>query len=99
LCHDRPDPKTILVASAGGVIGFCGVVGCGLFGEVLVMAEQRKQRKCKMCEKKVLATRPGTSHLLHLFLSVITAGIWIPVWVLISAKIGGWRCPNCGSKC
>lgn len=82
-----------------------GVIGFGLLWVVDflvrdgVMAEQRKQRKCKLCAKKVLATRPGTSHLLHLFLSVITAGIWIPVWVLISAKIGGWRCPNCGSKC
>ena len=84
---------------AGGGDWVWRVVGGGFFVGVLVMAEQRKQRKCKMCAKKVLATRPGTSHLLHLFLSVITAGIWIPVWVLISAKIGGWRCPNCGSKC
>ena len=87
------------MALAGGGDWVLFVVGGGFFGEDDVMAEQRKQRKCKMCEKKVLATRPGTSHLLHLFLSVITAGIWIPVWVLISAKIGGWRCPNCGSKC
>jgi hypothetical protein len=25
-----------------------------------------------------------TSHLLHLVLSIFTAGIWVPVWVLVS---------------
>jgi len=29
-------------------------------------------------------TRSNTSHLLHLVLSIITAGIWIPVWILIA---------------
>lgn len=29
-----------------------------------------------------------TSHVLHLLLSVITAGIWIPVWLLIAISNG-----------
>lgn len=26
----------------------------------------------------------NTSHVLHLLLSVITAGVWIPVWLLVA---------------
>jgi len=26
----------------------------------------------------------STSHLLHLVLSVITAGMWVPVWILVA---------------
>lgn len=26
----------------------------------------------------------GTNHILHLLLSIITAGIWIPVWILMA---------------
>lgn len=63
------------------------------------MAEQRKQRNCKACGKKVLAIRPGTNHLLHFFISLFTIGFWIPVWIFTAIQIGGWRCPNCGGKC
>lgn len=29
-----------------------------------------------------------TSHLLHLVLSLITAGIWVPVWILVTLSNG-----------
>lgn len=29
-----------------------------------------------------------TSHILHLILSIITVGIWIPIWVLITLNNG-----------
>jgi len=25
-----------------------------------------------------------TSHILHLLLSIITAGLWIPIWILVA---------------
>ena len=30
--------------------------------------------------------RHETSHVLHLLLSVVTVGIWIPVWVLVAVS-------------
>lgn len=24
---------------------------------------------------------------------------WVPIWILSAIKIGGWKCPTCGSKC
>lgn len=62
------------------------------------MADQRKSGFCKQCKKRVVVFRAGTSHVLHLILSIVTAGIWLFVWLLASMKIGGWRCADCGSK-
>ena len=41
-----------------------------------------------MNKSQLLAKRADhkTSHLLHLVLSVITAGMWIPVWFLVALR-------------
>jgi len=62
------------------------------------MAFQESTRFCKICNKQVLVRRKGTNHILHLILSFLTAGFWIPIWILLSIKIGGWRCSQCGCK-
>lgn len=62
------------------------------------MADQHTQAYCRECECRVRATRPGTNHILHLLLSVITMGFWVVVWILAAVKIGGWSCPHCGSR-
>jgi len=62
------------------------------------MADERKSGYCRSCKTRSVVFRPGTSHLLHLLLSIITAGIWLIVWLLAAIKIGGWRCSTCGSR-
>ena len=39
-----------------------------------------------MNQAQLIAKRADhkTSHLLHLVLSIITAGLWIPVWILVA---------------
>lgn len=32
----------------------------------------------------VVVVNKGTNHILHLLLSIVTAGLWIPVWVIVS---------------
>jgi cytochrome c biogenesis protein CcdA len=41
-----------------------------------------------MNQAQLLAKRADhkTSHLLHLLLTVITAGMWIPVWFLVALR-------------
>lgn len=56
----------------------------------------RTSRYCKRCARDIMCERPDTNHVLHLLLSVFTAGLWLPIWVLCSIKIGGWRCLQCG---
>lgn len=46
----------------------------------------------------VLAEKPGTNHVLHLILSIVTFGLWVFVWVLVSLSNASnpYRCPSCG---
>ena len=62
------------------------------------MAKQEKGGYCKVCDKNVLVWRKGTNHILHLILSLLTLGLWLPVWIFISIKIGGWKCSTCGVR-
>ena len=52
---------------------------------------------CKHCNKYVETKRKGTSHVLHLILTIISLGTWLIIWLLCFIKIGGWRCTACGS--
>jgi hypothetical protein len=63
------------------------------------MSVEKTGRYCKHCKSKVPAERKATNHVLHLLISVFTAGLWLPLWFACSLKIGGWRCVKCGSKC
>ena len=52
---------------------------------------------CKQCARPSKLERKGTSHILHLLLTICTAGLWLIVWFGSSVKFGGWRCHQCGS--
>lgn len=59
-----------------------------------------KQRYCPACTRYVRAEKVKQSNLLHLFMTVITGGIWIFVWIMrsFSTDLDSWQCPFCGSK-
>jgi len=54
---------------------------------------------CPVCDRKTLARRKAVDHAGHLLLAIITAGIWMPIWltVLVHAKRQPYRCMQCGS--
>lgn len=52
---------------------------------------------CPQCQKQTLWARPGTNHMLHLVMTLITLGFWLPIWLIACIRIGGWRCQSCGS--
>lgn len=52
---------------------------------------------CKTCNKQALVRREKANHILHFLITVLSCGLWVVVWVLVSIKIGGWRCATCGS--
>lgn len=62
------------------------------------MAEQKRGGFCQHCNAQRVVFRKGTSHLLHLVLTVLTLGLWLLIWVGVSVKFGGWRCSTCGSS-
>jgi len=59
------------------------------------MATQEASGHCKTCGD-TLVRRKGTNHILHLILTLLTAGLWVIIWILLSIKIGGWKCSKCG---
>lgn len=61
------------------------------------MSSHQTMKHCDTCGKPVLHVVPSTSHLLHLVLSIITVGFWVPVWLLISMNNGSQsQCTGCG---
>ena len=61
------------------------------------MGHKQDSRWCGHCQSAVLATGTTPNHVLHLLLSLLTFGLWLPVWLLICAgKVGGYRCTRCG---
>lgn len=62
------------------------------------MGMQFKSGVCKNCGESRKVERKTANHILHLILSILTAGLWLVVWLLITIQIGGWRCSTCGSK-
>ena len=60
------------------------------------MAEEKESGYCAKCNKRVMVARPGTNHILHLLLTILTVGLWLIVWIGCAIKVGGWRCSVCG---
>jgi hypothetical protein len=65
-----------------------------------VMGLKHVRRYCPADQQPVLAVKQTPNHILHLLLSVVTFGMWLPVWLVISLlnEFDPWLCPNCGSK-
>lgn len=54
---------------------------------------------CQVCKRSTQHIRPSVSHILHLFLTIITAGIWLIVWLIafFNAKSQS-QCTQCGRQ-
>lgn len=54
-------------------------------------------KPCRTCGKPTLHVQPGISHLLHLVLTILSIGMWLPVWILVTlnAKTEA-QCTICG---
>jgi len=61
------------------------------------MAIDQKIQFCKHCEGKKVTIRNSINHLLHLLLSVFSAGLWLPVWLFISVIRPHFKCTTCGN--
>ena len=62
------------------------------------MGQKQTGRFCPHSQKNTMAIGTTPNHVLHLILTIFTAGLWGIVWILIAAgKIGGYRCAQCGT--
>jgi len=63
------------------------------------MGIEKSRRYCPDDDAMVLAERQTPNDILHLLLTLVTVGLWLPVWVLVSVfGRTAYRCPHCGEK-
>ena len=59
----------------------------------------RTIRQCANCDRPTPHESPSTSHVLHLLLSIITAGIWLPLWLVVALNNSNQStCTVCGRE-
>ena len=55
---------------------------------------RQRLKHCGKCNKTTTHSFDESNHILHLLLSVITAGCWVPIWLLIVIA-GGFSFGKC----
>jgi len=55
-------------------------------------------RYCQVCKHQKVFSKPKVNHILHLLLTLITAGVWVFVWIGLTglSAIKSLRCSGCG---
>jgi hypothetical protein len=63
------------------------------------MPQIQKMLTCKGCNHKTPHLQNTPNHILHLLLTVVTAGVWLVVWFLLSMiPTSVPTCSQCGKK-
>lgn len=50
--------------------------------EINSMSEEKKAREITRLTSELQQSK--TNHILHLILSIVTAGIWVPIWLVVT---------------
>lgn len=64
------------------------------------MQTKQEQRFCKKCDDIMPVSKRVPSHILHLLLSLCTAGMWLIIWLLVTlvASSNKFKCVKCGTE-
>jgi hypothetical protein len=70
----------------------------------MAKAIEETLKQCSSCRRKTIHVRNTENtglimFLVHIVLTVATAGIWlvlIVIWKILNTKVGGWTCKDCG---
>lgn len=64
------------------------------------MGVKKERRLCVDENRMVLAERETPNHVLHLLLTVVSLGLWVPVWLVVTLFAPRtFHCPQCGGRC
>lgn len=61
------------------------------------MPEKKRGKFCHLCLRQTLHTAPGINHILHLFLTIFTGGLWAIVWSMQTLIPSRFCCSQCGA--
>ena len=62
-----------------------------------MLPAKEKGAYCEHCEQQVLVRQDRPNHIAHAIISLLTGGLWLPVWLGVTIRWGGWRCTWCGT--
>lgn len=64
------------------------------------MAVDQKSKQCKFCGYPTLHVRHRLSEMWGCLLTLLTLGLWIPIWIVMSlfGSMGKYRCQQCGNS-
>lgn len=62
------------------------------------MGQRLVQKYCNTCGKPTAHMQQRPNHILHLILSIVTAGLWLIPWAIMSLNHKTPRCSVCGQK-
>ena len=51
---------------------------------------------CNACQIRTTLQAQTPNHILHLLLTLVTAGVWAIVWLLLALQRAPYRCSRCG---
>lgn len=52
---------------------------------------------CTTCQRETPHQVQGINHLLHLILTLLVCGLWLPVWIMLAVAGGNAACTRCGT--
>lgn len=63
--------------------------------------KKTEMRYCKSCDAVMPCEKSSPNHILHIILSIITAGIWLIVYAILALESAfkPWRCQKCRKRC
>jgi len=69
------------------------------------MGIRRVTLRCRFCKKDTMHIHKEINHILHFFLSIITVGLWLTIWIILivigifrSANHTTTQCTICGAS-
>ena len=62
------------------------------------MGYAQAPRFCRRCNTQVLAQCEQPNHVLHLLITFLLCGLWIPFWIYAAVKSRPWLCQQCGGE-
>jgi hypothetical protein len=77
-----------MIASVGGMTE--GQRSAILDEELLQRVRAGARVQARTATQAVVETGKPVNHVLHLLVSVLLCGMWLPVWVMITASGGTW---------
>lgn len=64
-----------------------------------MMDQNQASHYCAHCQQDVVAAEETPNHLLHFVLTLVTLGLWVPIWILATLGIiARYRCTQCGNR-